>query len=72
MKFQTETDRRQQRWSRLKENKCPLCNGDLTFSEHSELIHCSGKCDFKIRPAKMKQIITSMVDQEIKKNGEKS
>lgn len=66
MTFQTEVDRSRQRWARLKDNKCPLCNEGLIFPD-SKLIHC-GKCKFKIRPERMKQIVTDLVNQELEVN----
>lgn len=47
-------------WKNLKLNKCPQCDKDFTEMSFSkpEIISCFN-CQFKIRPERMKEIISS-------------
>ena len=47
-------------WKNLKQNKCPKCSKEL-FVRSTGMISCDNpKCDFKIKPAKMNEIVNSM------------
>lgn len=52
-------------WKNLKQNKCPNCNKEL-IPRSTGMISCDNmKCDFKIKPAKMSEIINNMVSAEM-------
>ena len=52
-------------WKNLKQNKCPKCSKEL-FVRSTGMISCDNpKCDFKIKPAKMNEIVNSMVSAEM-------
>jgi len=54
------------KWYRLKDNGCPKCNCKLRPLMSGNLIVCnSKKCDFRISPQRMQEIISEQVSRQI-------
>lgn len=53
------------KWINLKQNKCPKCDKDFSYSSFQQkgLITCS--CGFAIREVRYSQIVNSQVTQDI-------
>lgn len=61
-------------WNNLKKNKCPKCGKDLGTMfydgrDRGQFIFCSNveKCDFKITPKRMKEIVGNQVTRDLDK-----
>ena len=54
-------------WHLLKENKCPLCRGDMWIDEeHPNMYKCTRKgCTFLISEKKFKEIVGDRVKKQI-------
>ena len=54
------------KWYRLKVNGCPKCNCMLHPLMNGKLIVCnSKKCDFRISPQRMQEIISEQITKQI-------
>lgn len=48
-------------WSRLKNMRCPKCNGGLMQDRDTGMFNClQAKCDFKMSPAKFNEVVKSL------------
>ena len=57
-------------WHNLDKNKCPKCGKDLIIGLeeiHGGFIYCS--CGFKIRPERMKEIVTKPLRDQFPNEG---
>lgn len=56
-------------WKNLRTNRCPKCPCKLHPIQSGGLIMCnSKKCDFKIKPDRMKEIVSGMNEKEVEKS----
>lgn len=57
------------KWYRLKDNGCPKCDCKLHPLMTGRLIVCnSKKCDFKISPERMQEIVSQQNAKDIEKS----
>lgn len=56
------------KWKLLKSNKCPQCSKNLDDYSNNEYLKCP--CGFLISWKRFKEIVGSMVEQDIEKFGE--
>lgn len=55
-------------WSRLKNNRCPQCNGDMAASKRCDTSNGPGmthSCGFTISDVKFSQIVSDKIKKEL-------